>query len=129
MEWRGCVLETQPVLVVEDDPYLLGLIVDVLTIEGYNVVGAKNGAEALKAVSAARPSVVLLDMQMPVLNGWEFVEQVRLSGLDFPIVVMTAAHNASSWAADLGAADFLGKPFDLDELTGKVARFQNYRAN
>jgi DNA-binding response OmpR family regulator len=117
------------VLVVEDDPYLLGLIVDVLSIEGYNVVGAKNGAEALKAVRAKQPSLVLLDMQMPILNGWEFVEQVKLIGLDFPIVVMTAAHNASSWATDVGAADFLGKPFDLDELTGKVARYQNYPAN
>jgi CheY-like chemotaxis protein len=119
------VVGTQPVLVVEDDPYLLGLIVDVLSIEGYNVVGAKNGAEALKVVSHAQPSVVLLDMQMPVLNGWQFVEEVRRSGLDFPIVVMTAANNASHWATDLGAADFLGKPFDLDELTGKVARFQS----
>jgi DNA-binding response OmpR family regulator len=109
---------------VDDDPYLLGLIVDVLSMEGYNVVGAKNGAEALRAVHEARPSVVLLDMQMPVLNGWQFVEETKREGLDFPIVIMTATNNARTWAADLGAEDFLGKPFDLDELTDKVARFQ-----
>jgi CheY-like chemotaxis protein len=118
-------LEGQPVLVVDDDPYLLSLIVDVLSMEGYNVLGARNGAEALEAVSDVVPSVVLLDMQMPVLNGWQFVEETRRKGLDFPIVVMTATNNASSWAADVGAQDFLGKPFDLDDLTHIVARFQH----
>jgi CheY-like chemotaxis protein len=118
-------LEGHPVLVVDDDPYLLSLIVDVLSMEGYTVLGARNGAEALKAVRDVLPSVVLLDMQMPVLNGWQFVEETRRQGLDFPIVVMTATNNASSWAADLGCQDFLGKPFDLDDLAGKVAKFQH----
>jgi CheY-like chemotaxis protein len=116
-------LETQHILVVDDDPYLLGLIVDVLTIEGYQVVGARNGAEAMRSITEARPRVVLLDMQMPVLDGWEFVNLMRDNGLNLPVVIMTGSHNAHDWAAQVKADDYLGKPFDLDDLISKVARF------
>jgi CheY-like chemotaxis protein len=124
----GQVMNGEPVLVVDDDPYLLNLIVDVLKIEGYPVVAAKNGAEAIRAISDTRPSVVLLDMQMPILDGWEFVQLVRNNGLKFPIVIMSGSHNAAGWAAEVGAEDYLGKPFELDDLTAKIAQFQDVEA-
>lgn len=115
----------QHILVVDDDTSLLELIIDVLESEGYIVVGARNGAQAIRAISDSRPSMALLDMNMPVLDGWEFIELVRANGLNFPIVIMTGSHDASRWAAEVGANDYLGKPFALDDLLSKVARFSS----
>jgi DNA-binding NtrC family response regulator len=120
-------LREQPVLVVDDDPYILDVVSAILTNEGYEVMGAANGAEAFRSISKARPCVVLLDMVMPVLDGWEFIELSKTSGLNLPIVIMTASKNAATLASEVGAADYLGKPFDLDELSTKVARFHDTR--
>ena len=116
-------MQEQPVLVVDDDPYVRDVVSRILANEGYPVMGAANGAEALRSISEVRPCVVLLDMVMPILDGWEFIELSKSSGLDLPIVVMTASTDAATWASEMGADDYLGKPFDLEELTSKVERF------
>ena len=115
-------LDRAMVLVVDDDPSILGLIVDILDSEGYSVVSARNGAEALREVRRTHPDIVLLDMQMPVLDGWEFMQLVHDSGLQFPVMIMTAGHKAAKVAADVGATDYVGKPFELDELLSKLAQ-------
>ncbi|MEO8286234.1 MAG: response regulator [Chloroflexota bacterium] len=115
-------LDRAMVLVVDDDPSILGLIVDILDSEGYSVVSARNGAEALREVRRAHPDIVLLDMQMPVLDGWEFMQLVHDSGLQFPVMIMTAGYKAAKVAADVGATDYVGKPFELDELLSKLAQ-------
>jgi CheY-like chemotaxis protein len=114
-----------PILVVDDDPTILATVADALDLEGYPVVTATNGAEALAAIEsqAEQPSLVLLDMRMPVLDGWGFMRAVRERGLTPSVVVMTAAADARRWAREIGAHGVLAKPFELDELIAAVQRF------
>ena len=111
------------VLVVDDDPEIRAVVADVLTMEECRVETARDGAEALARIEAATPCVVLLDMRMPVMDGWQVAAQLRERGLELPIVVMTAAHDARAWAEEIGADAVLAKPFELDELVATVTRF------
>jgi CheY-like chemotaxis protein len=112
------------ILVVDDDPGIVGFLELALTDEGYRVRAAVNGSEALVRVSEGRPDLILLDMNMPGMDGWEFCSELRGRGPDFssiPIVVMTAARDASVRSREVGAQGFLGKPFDLDQLFRTIA--------
>ena len=110
------------ILVVDDDPAIRDLVADALKDEGYQVETASNGAEAVEVVEHERPSLVLLDMRMPVLDGWGFAQVMRARGVRLPIVVMTAAENAQHWCDEIGGECALPKPFDLDQLFTTVAR-------
>ncbi len=114
----------RPILVVDDDPTILATVSEVLDMEGFAVVTATNGAEALAAVDQRRPSLVLLDMRMPVLDGWGFMRAVRERGLTLTVVVMTAAADARRWGREIGAQAVLAKPFDIDELVRAVHRLR-----
>lgn len=81
---------------------------------------ASDGWQALVAAIRTPPSLVLLDMRMPILDGWEFAREVEARGLDVPIVVMTAAEAASEVAEEIDADDWVGKPFNLEELLSAV---------
>ncbi|HET6413758.1 MAG TPA: response regulator [Anaeromyxobacter sp.] len=112
------------VLVVEDDLDLLGLLEMLLQDAGHLVRTARDGAQALERVSEEMPALILLDMRMPVMNGWEFAREFRARhGRACPIVVVTAAENARLRAAEIEAEGFLAKPFDLDDVLRMVARF------
>ena len=111
----------RPILVVDDDPTILATVSEALDMEGFPVVTATNGAEALVAVDRDPPSMVLLDMRMPVLDGWGFMRAIRERGLNLTVVVMTAAADARRWGREIGAQGVLAKPFELDELVGAVA--------
>ncbi|MDP8923781.1 MAG: response regulator [Chloroflexota bacterium] len=110
------------VLVVDDDPDVRSMVSLVLADEGYGVVEAGNGRDALEAVRRAAPDTILLDLQMPVMDGWAFVRECRADRRcdGVPIVVMSAGQRVGE-AVKLGASDFLAKPFDLDVLLSKVA--------
>ncbi len=110
-------------LLVEDDLDLSGVEALALGAEGYHVHVARNGHAALEQIAHERPSVILLDMRMPGMNGWQFMSTFRATyGHDIPIVVVTAADDAERRAMDVGAEDWLAKPFELDDLLDKVAR-------
>jgi CheY-like chemotaxis protein len=113
-----------PILVVDDDPTILATVSEALDMEGFPVVTATNGAEALTVVQQHAPWLVLLDMRMPVLDGWGFMRVVRERGLTIPVVVMTAAADARRWAREIGAEGVLPKPFELDELLAAVLRLR-----
>jgi two-component system chemotaxis response regulator CheY len=113
-----------PILVVDDDPTILAAVSEALDLEGFPVVTATNGAEALVVLDRERPSLVLLDMRMPVLDGWGFMHAIRERGLDITVVVMTAAADARRWGREIGAQGVLAKPFELDELVGAVRRLR-----
>jgi two-component system chemotaxis response regulator CheY len=117
-----------PILVVDDDQTILNTVAEILHLEGYPVTTASNGAEALQAVERTEPSLVLLDMRMPILDGWSFARQLRARGVDTPILVMTAAQDARLWAEEIGAEGFLAKPFDLMELLDAVASLRRQRS-
>jgi CheY-like chemotaxis protein len=114
-----------PILVVDDDPAILATVSEALALEGLPVVTATNGAEALAVIDAARrPSLVLLDMRMPVLDGWGFMSAVRERGLSLSVVVMTAAADARRWGREIGAHGVLAKPFELEDLFAAVRQFR-----
>jgi DNA-binding response OmpR family regulator len=107
------------VLVVDDDPGIVGFLELALGDEGYEVRVAANGREGLAETERRRPDVILLDMNMPVMDGWEFCQQLRRADADLdtiPIIVMTAARDAAARSNEVGAQGYLGKPFDLDHL-------------
>ena len=120
-------MSTCAVLVVDDDPTILATVADALDLEGYPVLTAANGQEALDALDrtdhANRPRLVLLDMRMPVLDGWGFVSALRERRLNLAIVVMTAASDARRWAREIEAQAVLPKPFELDDLIDAVKQF------
>src|SRR5713101_2846824 len=104
------------VLVVDDDVSILDTVSAILSAEGYEVAAASGGEEALSLLREWHPTLVLLDMRMPVMDGWAVARSMRESGSKVPIVVMTAAENATRWADEIGASGQLPKPFALDEL-------------
>jgi CheY-like chemotaxis protein len=94
-----------------------------LSDHGYDVQPAPNGAAALEVIRGTHPSVILVDMCMPVMDGWEFARVYReLRGPHVPIIVLTVARDAGARAAEINADGFLGKPFDIDELLVLVAQ-------
>ena len=118
----------RPILVVDDEESIRRLVEVVLSEEGYEVLGAAHGVEALACLEVCEPALILLDMQMPVMDGWQFQrahrERAALRGLDpAPVVVLTAATNADQRAAEVGAVGFLSKPFDLDVLIATVEQY------
>jgi two-component system, chemotaxis family, chemotaxis protein CheY len=113
------------ILVVDDDPTILATVSEALDFEGFKVVTATNGAEALEAMDQDKPpKLVLLDMRMPVLDGWGFMRAIGERGLSVTVVVMTAAADARRWAREIGAQAVLAKPFELDDLLAAVQRFR-----
>ncbi len=121
----GLAMPTDTVLVVDDDPMIREVVAQALEFEGYTVESAANGLEALAAIEQERPAVVLLDMRMPVLDGWGFARELRARGHDVPIVVMTATQDPERWAEQIEAQACLAKPFDLTALTNTVERFMS----
>jgi CheY-like chemotaxis protein len=110
------------VLVVEDDRDLVSLMEMVLTDAGYRVATACDGVEALARVAEEMPGVILLDMRMPGMNGWEFAREFRERyGRKAPLVVVTAAENARRRAEEIGAEAWLEKPFDLEDVLAAVS--------
>lgn len=108
---------SQRILVVDDEPAILDLVGQVLEEEGYDVTRAANGAIALEAIAAgAAFDLVVLDMWMPVVNGWQFATALEERGVQVPLLVMTAAKDASAYATAVNAVGFIGKPFNLDQL-------------
>jgi two-component system, OmpR family, response regulator MprA len=110
------------VLVVDDDPDVRDSLRRSLTFEGYQVTEAADGAQALGVIAAARPDVVVLDLQMPVLGGLETCRKLREQGDDVPVLMLTARDGTRDRVTglDAGADDYLPKPFALEELFARL---------
>ncbi len=109
------------VLVVDDDPDIRGLVKELLERQGYGVSEASNGKEALRALYATPPDVVLLDVSMPELDGWQTLERIRdLS--DVPVAMLTAraAELEKVRGLKAGADDYITKPFGRQELLARI---------
>lgn len=113
----------KPILVIDDDNSILLTVTDILEFEGYSVETARNGLEALLVLERIAPSLILLDMRMPILDGWTFARTLQERGIKLPILVMTAAQDAFRWSQEIDAAGYLAKPFDLFDLLAAVERF------
>jgi CheY-like chemotaxis protein len=116
------------VLVVDDDEVIRSVVVDLLELEGYSVEAARDGREALARVRDARPDVIVLDLMMPNMDGWAFVQACRQNALcnGTAMIVMSAAHRLHETAVRLreqGVQACLAKPFDTEALLGIVERY------
>ena len=111
-----------PVLVVDDNPAIRAMMVDVLDAAGYPVVEAADGQEALDLATISHPSLILLDLNVPVMSGFAFVETVTDRGIGAPILLVTADPRAADVALGEQVVGYLTKPFDLDTLLGTVSR-------
>lgn len=110
------------ILVVDDDRAVRESLRRSLTFNGYTVVTAGDGVEALEKISSERPDAVVLDVMMPRLDGLEVCRRLRSTGDDLPILVLTARDSVSERVAglDAGADDYLPKPFALEELLARL---------
>lgn len=114
------------ILIVDDDHAIRGALTAMLEDEGHHVVGAGNGREALAYLRGAGepPGLILLDLAMPIMSGWEFrEEQQRDPALAaIPVVVISADRGVRQKAESIEADGYLGKPVDIDDLLAAVAR-------
>ena len=110
------------ILVVDDHPKLLTFIGIDLKLRGYDVVSAGSGQDALDKVNSSKPDIVLLDMIMPVIDGFEVLKTLRTYS-KIPVIAFSASPANREPAMLAGANDFMNKPFDLDDMAGKIKAF------
>jgi CheY-like chemotaxis protein len=110
------------VLVVDDDVDVCGLLEAYLAMEGFDVLTACDGRDALRQLGDHQPAVILLDMMMPVMDGVEFRRHQQCDPRlrDIPVMCVSARHDAAQTAARLGLAGFVSKPFDLGAVSAAV---------
>jgi two-component system, chemotaxis family, chemotaxis protein CheY len=111
-----------PILVVEDDLQLRQAIELVLQDEGFSVATAADGEEGVARARAERPALVLLDWGLPILNGAAVAAAINETYGDVPIVLITADGRSVEKARQVGAREYLNKPFELDDLVDAVRR-------
>lgn len=113
------------ILIADDDPLLRSLLVHRLAADGYDIVTAADGGEALLAVRHQRPDLIVLDAMMPVMDGFEVLRRIKAEHIcTAPVIMLTALKREEDivGALQLGAADYLVKPFIPDELRQRVLR-------
>ncbi len=112
-----------PVLIVDDDEAIRFLLESVLTGCGYPVLTAENGREALTAIEHQLPALVLLDLHMPVMAGWETLAAIRANHWSFPVIFLSGGINAAVQATAHNADGYLAKPLNLDVVVETVQSF------
>jgi len=110
------------IAVIDDDEKITALLRRSLAFEGYEISTASDGAEGLKLLSQRQADLVILDVMMPKMDGWEVCRRLREAGITSPILLLTAKDDVSDRVRglDLGADDYLVKPFALEELMARV---------
>lgn len=112
---------SQTVLVVDDEQKLVDLVRAIMEKEGYNVVEAHNGYQAIEKVRESLPDAVILDVMMPEMDGFEALKEIRQAS-NIPVIMLTvqATENDKVRGLELGADDYVAKPFDHRELVSRV---------
>ena len=120
-------MQPGPILIVDDNPAIREILTDALQAVGHVVVSAEDGLEALELAQLSHPSLILLDLNIPVLSGFSFVECAQERGVNAPILLVTADPRAAQIAVGEQIVGYLAKPFDIDAVIDKVATVQNRR--
>jgi two-component system, OmpR family, KDP operon response regulator KdpE len=115
-------MRKQLVLVADDDAPILRLVRTKLQADGYGVITATNGQEAVELFERERPDIVVLDLMMPVMDGYDAMQQIRQAA-NVPVVILTARSAAPEKirGLDMGADDYVTKPFNPDELSARIS--------
>jgi DNA-binding response OmpR family regulator len=115
----------ETVLIVEDDPSMLTGLKDNFAYKGYKVLTAADGEKGLNAALNARPDLIILDIMLPKINGYEICRLIRQEGLDMPVIMLTAKGEESDvvLGLNIGADDYVTKPFSINELLARSAAF------
>jgi DNA-binding NtrC family response regulator len=110
------------ILLVDDDPESLGSTEKILRFSDHDVVAVDSGMAALESLKIRKPDLVITDVRMPGMSGFEFVETYQKSGFSIPFIVMTAFGEVKDavWAMKMGAVDFLLKPFKRQSLLDAI---------
>ena len=116
-------MQNSTILVVDDDPEICDLIVDVLAMANYQVESANDGFEATQLLRTKKFDLVVTDVNMPKINGYELVERMRQKGDQTPVIFLTARNEKPDVSKGLraGADDYITKPFGIEEFTLRVA--------
>jgi CheY-like chemotaxis protein len=118
-------MRPKPILVIDDDPAILDMIAELLGFEGYHVITISEGSAAVAQAKVDPPALILLDLMMPEMSGWQIVAALQASGQtrSIPIVLLSARRDLRTTAAELGVTTFLEKPFELNDLLNVVERY------
>lgn len=110
------------ILLVEDEPSMAVILRDNLELEGYNVHVAETGEKGVELAFEKRPDLILLDLMLPRMSGYEVCSKLRAHSFDIPIVMVSARNQELDRVAgfELGADDYIGKPFSVRELLARV---------
>ena len=117
------------VLIVEDDPTMLRGLTDNFEMKGYYVLTARDGPSGLETALKEKPDLIILDIMLPEMNGYEVCSHVREKGLDMPIIMLTAKDQEEDvvLGLNLGADDYVTKPFSIKELLARAEAFMRRR--
>ena len=112
----------QTILVVDDEPHIVLGLKDALEFEGFRVVSASTGGEAIEVFASEKPDAVLLDLMLPDQNGYQVCERIRAQDPRVPVIMLTAKSQEADKirGLDSGADDYVTKPFSLGELTARI---------
>ncbi len=115
----------ETVLIIEDDATMLRGLKDNFEFKGYRVITAVDGEQGLNAALNVKPDLIILDIMLPKINGYEICRLVRKENLDMPIIMLTAKGEESDivLGLNLGADDYVTKPFSIKELLARAAAF------
>jgi DNA-binding response OmpR family regulator len=118
-------MSNEAILIIEDDPAMLRGLKDNFVFKGYRVRTASDGESGLSAALNTNPDLILLDIMLPAINGFEICRLVRAEGFDVPIIMLTAKGQESDiiLGLNLGADDYVTKPFNIHELLARVNAF------
>ena len=118
-------MAAETILIIEDDPTMLRVLHDNFEFSGYAVRTASDGEQGLRVASDVQPDLIVLDIMLPKINGYEICRQIRKDGLDMPIIMLTAKGQESDivLGLNLGADDYVTKPFNIKELLARVEAF------
>jgi DNA-binding response OmpR family regulator len=122
---KGGRLNLARILIVEDEPALLRGLQDTFTSKGYEVLTARDGESGLRLATTKQPDLIVLDLMLPRVNGYEICRSVREQGLEMPILMLTAKGQEEDiiLGLNLGADDYITKPFRLGELVARANAF------
>ena len=115
-------IPAKPIMVVDDDRAILDMVSELLDYEGYPVIAVSESRDAVTWASDEQPALILLDMMMPEMSGWQVLAALRANPttLHIPVVLLSARHDLSALAENLKVETFLEKPFEIDDLLDVV---------